>query len=74
MSWFPKIKDDLEFGDFCEIYESEIYCAYMETGSYYDTDREDFDELEYESYLLGQGQWARTPSKTPEMDTPVNLT
>lgn len=50
----------LTFESFLEVYEEEIYCAYMETGAYYDTDRETFDDNEYESYLRGEGQW--TPS------------
>jgi len=54
-------KKDLEFGDFTEIYEDEIYCAYMETGSYYDTEWEDFQELEYEDYLAGGGHWKACP-------------
>ena len=47
----------LSFEDFLDIHDDDIYCAYMETGSYYDTEREVFDELEYESYLKDEGQW-----------------
>jgi len=50
----------LSFEDFLDMYDEDIYCAYMETGSYYDTSREVFDDSEYESYLRGEGQW--TPS------------
>ncbi len=63
---------DLEFQDFLDIYEEDIYCAYMESGSYYDTDKEKFDEAEYEEYLRGEGQWACT-SKPFDLDTPIKV-
>lgn len=55
------IKRDLEFCDFIDIYEEEIYCAYMESGAYYDMDSEIFVEEEYEDYLAEVGQWASCP-------------
>lgn len=54
---------DLEFQDFIEIYEDDIYCAYMETGCYYDMELEDFEELEYEDYLQGSDRWAEKPKE-----------
>lgn len=47
----------LSFEDFVDYYDNDIYIAYMETGAYYDTEREAFDESEYEAYLRGEGQW-----------------
>jgi hypothetical protein len=64
---------DLEFQDFLDIYEQEVYCAYMESGAYYDTERESFDELEYEDYLLGHGQWSGC-QKPHDMDRAIKLT
>lgn len=47
----------LDFQDFLDMHEEDIYCAYMETGCSYDMEPEDFDELEYEAYLADEGQW-----------------
>jgi hypothetical protein len=69
---FAGDKGDLEFQDFLDIYDLEIYCAYMETGSYYDTERESFDKLEYEAYLQGHGQWSGC-QKPRRLDTAIKL-
>jgi len=61
MTWSTKIIHDLEFCDFIEIYEEDVYCAFMETGASYEMELENFEELEYEDYLKGHGQWARKP-------------
>ena len=47
----------LDYEGFLEKYEEELYARYMETGSYYDTEREDFDEGEYEEYMQNRGGW-----------------
>lgn len=65
------IKRDLEFQDFIEIYETDIYCAYMETGCSYDMELEDFEELEYEAYMAAEGQWSRD-ERPPDLDKPLN--
>jgi hypothetical protein len=58
---FPPFEGDdgkLEFQAFLDMYENEVYAAYMETGAYYDTERESFDEFEYDGYLRREGQWS----------------
>lgn len=47
----------LSFEEFLDLHDDDIYCEYMETGAYYDTEREDFDEWVYEAYLRDEGQW-----------------
>jgi len=65
------IKRDLNFEDFCGIYETDIYCAYMETGCSYDMELESFEELEYEAYIAETGQWSRD-EVPPDLDKPLN--
>ena len=40
----------LEYEDFIALYEDDLYCEYMETGAYYEQDKEVFDERKYEEY------------------------
>lgn len=47
----------LSYEEFLEKFYDEIYIMYMETGAYYDTDREHFDEMMYEDYTNGRGKW-----------------
>jgi len=47
-----------EFDEFLDIYDDKLYMYYMESGAYYDTPREEFDENEYEDYLTGKGIWS----------------
>jgi len=49
----------LSFGDFLNMHEEDIYCAYMESGTQYELDisYEQFEESEYEAYLENFGQW-----------------
>ena len=42
--------------EFYDEYEEWLYCYYMESGCYYDMEREDFDELHYEEYVK---RWER---------------
>ena len=48
-----------DFDEFLEIYDDKLYEYYMESGAYYDTDREAFDESEYYDYLQEKGIWSR---------------
>lgn len=48
----------LSFEKFLEKFDDDLYIMYMESGSYYDTDREIFDEIQYEDYMNGRGKWA----------------
>lgn len=50
----------IDFETFLDLYDEDLYIKYMETGCYYDTDREAFDELEYESYCKREGSWAKS--------------
>ena len=45
----------MDFEEFCETYEDDIYIEYMETGTYYelDVDLERFSEWKYDEFLTG---------------------
>ena len=45
------IMDMYTLEDFENEFEDDLYIKYMETGTYYDTEYEDFIEWEYESYI-----------------------
>ena len=49
----------LSYEKFLEKYDDDLYVAYMETGAYYDTDREDFDYIQYEDYVNNRGLWVK---------------
>ncbi len=46
----------LDFESWWEKFEEDLYIKYIETGCYYDTDREDFDEQEYEEWVKKEEQ------------------
>lgn len=54
----------LSFEAFLEKFYDDLYVMYMETGAYYDTDREHFDEIQYEDYLTGRGLWVNLRKET----------
>lgn len=48
----------IDFETFLELYDDELYAMYMETGCYYDTERELFDEQQYDEYCTRTGRWS----------------
>ena len=47
----------LDFESFLDKYDDELYIEYMESGCYYDTEREDFDDWMYEDYMKNPEVW-----------------
>lgn len=43
--------DLVSLEDYMDRFDDELYIEYMETGTYYDTEYEDFVEWKYESYI-----------------------
>lgn len=60
--WDPE--NMLSFEDFLFKYEEDLYIMYMESGAYYDTDREVFDEIQFDDYEHGRGIWLNKRKET----------
>ena len=54
----------LSYEEFLERFYDEVYITYMETGAYYDTRRELFDEMMYEDYLRNPERWENQRRET----------
>ena len=50
----------VDFDSFLELYDDDLYAIFMETGAYYDTEREAFDETQYEDYMQNRGFWSNS--------------